>query len=212
MARKTPEEAAATREALIDAAEQVFLEKGVSQATLADVATQAGMTRGAIYWHFKNKADLMYAMFERVQLPLEALSGVCIDEKSPDPLEAIRRHCVRALIETARDERRRRVFTILFQRFEMDARDEQFVARIRNTFLECRAQFLGLIEQAMDLGQLPADADANRAVFILQACFTGTLYNWLFQPDTLNLEGEAEMVVDSALRGLGARQSLASVA
>ena len=49
MARKTKEEAIATRNGLIDAAECVFLEKGVSRASLSDIAHAAGLTRGAIY-------------------------------------------------------------------------------------------------------------------------------------------------------------------
>src|SRR5579885_1964873 len=58
MARKTKAEAAATRQALLDAALKVFSQKGYAAARLEDVAEQAGVTRGAIYWHFKNKADL----------------------------------------------------------------------------------------------------------------------------------------------------------
>ncbi|MBY0410356.1 MAG: TetR family transcriptional regulator, partial [Burkholderiaceae bacterium] len=57
MARRTKEDANATRTRLIDAAESVFLQKGVSRASLNDIARAAGTTRGAIYWHFKDKVD-----------------------------------------------------------------------------------------------------------------------------------------------------------
>ena len=77
MARRTKENAIATRSSLIDAAEQVFCEKGVSRASLSDIAQAAGATRGAIYWHFKDKLDLFGAMMDRVTLPLEqGLKGV----------------------------------------------------------------------------------------------------------------------------------------
>ena len=65
MARRTKEDAEATRNALLDAAERVFYDKGVSRASLDDIAREAGTTRGAIYWHFKDKADLFNAMMER---------------------------------------------------------------------------------------------------------------------------------------------------
>ena len=59
MARRTKEDAAATRNGLIDAAERVFCEKGVSRASLSDIASAAGATRGAIYWHFKETLNLI---------------------------------------------------------------------------------------------------------------------------------------------------------
>ncbi|WP_291742772.1 TetR family transcriptional regulator, partial [Limnobacter sp. UBA1615] len=69
MVRKTKEEAQETRNLILDTAEAVFSEKGVSRTTLNDIAKAADLTRGAIYWHFKNKADLFDAMFQRAILP-----------------------------------------------------------------------------------------------------------------------------------------------
>ena len=54
MARRTRDEALETRNTILDTAERVFSERGVSHTTLADIAAAAGVTRGAIYWHFKN--------------------------------------------------------------------------------------------------------------------------------------------------------------
>ena len=60
--RRTKEEAAQTRAALLDAAEQLFAERGVSRTSLADIAAAAGVTRGAVYWHFRNKSELLDAI------------------------------------------------------------------------------------------------------------------------------------------------------
>ena len=73
MARRTKEEAFETRQSIIDAAEKCFHEKGVSRASLTDIAQAAGVTRGAIYWHFQGKADLLDALFQRIHMPLEEL-------------------------------------------------------------------------------------------------------------------------------------------
>ena len=51
MVRRTKEEALETRNLLLDVAERVFNEKGVSRTSLAEIAEAAGLTRGAIYWH-----------------------------------------------------------------------------------------------------------------------------------------------------------------
>ena len=62
MAKKTRLEALETRNQILDTAERVFSQKGVSRTTLADIADAAGFTRGAIYGHFKNKADVFAAL------------------------------------------------------------------------------------------------------------------------------------------------------
>jgi AcrR family transcriptional regulator len=56
--RRTKAEAGATREAILDSAETVFLEHGVNRSTLNQIAEHAGVTRGAIYFHFKDKIEL----------------------------------------------------------------------------------------------------------------------------------------------------------
>ena len=56
--RRTKEEAAVTRATLLKTALAVFSATGYAAATLDDVAKAANVTRGAIYWHFKSKADL----------------------------------------------------------------------------------------------------------------------------------------------------------
>jgi TetR/AcrR family acrAB operon transcriptional repressor len=70
MARKTKEDAELTRQRILDAAREVFLARGVSRSTLEHIATQAEVTRGAVYWHFENKADIFYALRDQVFLPL----------------------------------------------------------------------------------------------------------------------------------------------
>jgi TetR/AcrR family acrAB operon transcriptional repressor len=59
MVRRTKEEAAATRDSILDAAEILFAKNGVSRTTLQHIATAAGVTRGAIYWHFVDKGRWM---------------------------------------------------------------------------------------------------------------------------------------------------------
>ncbi len=119
MVRRTKEEAQETRTSILDAAEQVFFEKGVSRTSLADIAQAAGVTRGAIYWHFAHKSDLFTEMFDRVLLPLDELKAASQDPNEPDPLGRLMEICVVCLRDTANDPRRRRVFDILFLKCEL---------------------------------------------------------------------------------------------
>ena len=85
MARRTKMEAEQTREQIIDAAEELFLTRGVARATLEQIAQAAGVTRGAIYWHFRDKDDLFEAMQARAALPQEdVFDALASDEGLPE--------------------------------------------------------------------------------------------------------------------------------
>ena len=62
MARKTKKEAQKTRQQILDAALKIFSEKGYSKTTFVDIANEIGLTKGAVYWHFKTKPELLAAM------------------------------------------------------------------------------------------------------------------------------------------------------
>ncbi|OUE60679.1 HTH-type transcriptional regulator AcrR [Citrobacter freundii] len=64
MARKTKQQAQETRQHILDVALRMFSQQGVSSTSLAEIAKAAGVTRGAIYWHFKNKSDLFSEIWE----------------------------------------------------------------------------------------------------------------------------------------------------
>jgi AcrR family transcriptional regulator len=78
MARKTKEEAEATRESVLMAALDLFSERGYSHATFSDIARRIGMTRGAVYWHFDNKPALLAALIEYICERKQQLVGETI--------------------------------------------------------------------------------------------------------------------------------------
>lgn len=90
MARKTKAEAEKTRLQIIEAARRVFHERGVSRTSLEQVANAAGVTRGAVYWHFRNKSDLFFAMRDQVFLPVvDGVNRDLIAAHADDPLLGI---------------------------------------------------------------------------------------------------------------------------
>lgn len=90
MARKTKAEAQQTRQQIIEAARDVFHEHGVARSTLEQVACRAGLTRGAVYWHFKDKTELFQAVREDVFDPMnERLDAILLTDRHSNPLDAI---------------------------------------------------------------------------------------------------------------------------
>lgn len=142
MVRRTKSDALVTRNNLLDAAEQLFQRQGVARTSLNDIAVAAGTTRGAIYWHFKDKADLFNAMIERVTLPLEAaINGTgCAAANGKPSLQALRQTMLGALRQTATDDQTRRVFEVATHKVEYVP--EMQAVRDRHLFVRnaCMAQ------------------------------------------------------------------------
>ncbi|CAN7324788.1 TetR family transcriptional regulator [Rhizobium sp. LjRoot98] len=113
--RRTKAEAEETRNSILNAAERVFFEKGVSTASLDDVAKAAGVTRGAIYWHFSNKTDLFLELYNTVNLPLEDMIARNVVQPGADVLCYIEKSAGDWLDQLAGDEHRQRIFTILLR-------------------------------------------------------------------------------------------------
>src|SRR4051794_1571206 len=118
MVRRSKEDALATRNSLLDAAEHVFLAQGVAGTSLNDIAVAAGTTRGAIYWHFKDKADLFNAMMDRVAMPLQGALTLVDAPPDEDPLPSLKKGLRAALRQTVNDPQTRRVFEVATHKVE----------------------------------------------------------------------------------------------
>jgi TetR/AcrR family acrAB operon transcriptional repressor len=197
MVRRTKEEALETRNRILDAAEKVFFEKGVSHTTLADIALEAGVTRGAIYWHFANKGDLFTAMFDRSLLPLDELIEATLDTRELDPLGRLRDIFIWCMRNIALDAQRRRVFDILFLKCEFVEEMGPVRERHQTNMREGLAHIEQGLRNSVDRGQLPAALDMRLAATILHSHFTGILYDSLMLPDSMDLKNDAERLVDA---------------
>ncbi|MEO5615877.1 MAG: TetR family transcriptional regulator, partial [Cypionkella sp.] len=111
--RRSKEDAEQTRSAILDAAEQMFCEQGVSSSTLEKISRKAGVTRGALYWHFKDKIDLLRALHKRNEPPQKMLIRKAAQEGHSDPLGLLEQVAEEVLISFEQDERQQRVFIIL---------------------------------------------------------------------------------------------------
>ncbi len=204
MARRTKEAAQETRTRILDTAERVFLEKGVSHTTLEDLAAAAGVTRGAIYWHFRNKADLFDAMLQRVTLPMEELAARAGDRDVDDPLASVRSCALNVLDRLTSDPQCQRVFEICCHKVEYV--DEMLQVRARH--IECRNECLAHIERglrnAARKGLLAPTVNPRLAAIGLHALVDGLIVNWVLDPGYLPLAKAAEPLVDSYVNGLKA--------
>ena len=202
MVRRTKEEAQATRNLILDTAEVVFHERGVSRSSLNDIAHAAGLTRGAIYWHFEDKADLFNAMMKRVTLPLEETAERSGDPSLEDPIAYMRDNFTRALRLTVSDPQVRRVFEIATHKVEYVGELTAVRDRHLATRDECLQHAQRGITLAMQRGQLAKRIPARAAALGLHALIDGLIQNWMLDPEAFDLVKVGQQVLDSYLAGL----------
>ena len=202
MVRRTREAAAATREQLLDAAERVFRDRGVTRTSLAEVAAEAGVTRGAVYWHFRDKADLFVAMCERATSPLDALIEQARGTHEGSPLAALRLLCIDALAHLSRDTRAHAVFEILFHCSELSGELAGVADRHDRECANARACVETVIRRAVAAGELPRDTDATLATFAIHAYVTGLMHEWTHDPDAFDLRAAAPALIDAFIAGV----------
>lgn len=200
--RRTKEQAEQTRVAILEAAERLFLEKGVAQCSLEQIARAAGVTRGAVYWHFENKAHLFHEMLSQVRLPPEQLTERLNGCDGCDPLLSLRNLCIEAIENLARDEQRRRIFTILLHRCEFT--DELREAEQRhNDFIN---QFIALVESLFarpaSQARLQPGMTPRLAARALHALIAGLFTDWTRDPALFDPLTDTRPLIDAQLRGL----------
>jgi AcrR family transcriptional regulator len=101
------ERSEATRDALIEAARRLFTERGYDAVGTEEIVRAAGVTRGALYHHFGDKAKLLEAVYERVEAEsTERVARVVLGSELHSPLEAMKAGVEAFLDECAKPELR----------------------------------------------------------------------------------------------------------
>lgn len=209
MVRKTKEEALATRDLILDTAECVFQRRGVAATSLQEIAQAAGLTRGAIYWHFQNKADVFEAMMHRVTLPLERTLDADEMQAAADPLAFLRRSMDNMLAQLVHDPQVQRVFEIATLKVAYVGdlqvlREQRIISRDR-----CMHDLQRVFTLAAAQGQVGRTPSPKVAAAGLFALMDGLLYNWLLEPQAFDLQAVGYQALDIYLHGMATSGTMA---
>lgn len=202
MARRTREEAEQTRQALLDAALRVFSAKGVAHSSLADVAQEAGLTRGAIYWHFSNKTELFHAMHERVQLPFEFLMEYLGQHQDQLSCCQLRQVCYDSLARVVHELHCRTVLEILLQKCEFTEEMEPVRERLVTLCEPLPRQLSYTFQVLAAQGLLRQGVEPEIAAHGLTLYLHGIVSGWLFNPEKFDLANHAPALINLLLDGL----------
>lgn len=197
MARRTKEEAQQTRCHIMKTALALFCAQGLARTSLTDIARAAGLTRGAIYWHFKNKEELFFSLWKELCEPLSHQLDACISEQEPDPLGKLRTFLKGVLVRITTDPAHQQMFTILFNLESLDGETLSLREHIRSESGNFFQDLETALTNAIRKGQLPATLDLKRAATLVHCTLDGYIVNWLHFPARIDLIKEADFLLDS---------------
>ena len=201
MARRTKEDALETREAILDAAEDCFLEQGLSRTGLEAIAARAGVTRGAVYWHFKNKDEVLEAVVNRVSVPffhgLERVSRA----DGNTPLRDLRELLRTSFTDLSRVARVRNALEVIELRCEIPASDDTLATLRKTGMHQTLSRIKAAFRRAEALGQLREDMSAESCARTLHFIIGGALRMHLVDPEEIDLERDGLAAIELALRG-----------
>lgn len=165
-----------------------FLTAGVSSTSLGEITKAAGVTRGAIYWHFKDKSDLFSEIWELSESNIGELELEYQAKFSAIQFSVLREILIHVLESTVTEERRRLLMEIIFHKCEFVGEMAVVQQAQRNLCLESYDRIEQTLKHCIEAKMLPADLMTRRAAIIMRGYISGLMENWLFAPQSLILK------------------------
>lgn len=199
--RRTKEEAEKTREAILEAAEALFLRKGVSKTSLEEIARTAGMTRGAVYWHFKNKSHLINELVSQIYQPVAQVFNE-FKTMEGSVIEKLYGLFTNIFYELSNDEKTRNIFTILLRRCEYTEELTESEAQSNNLIEEFIGHCAQLLSEPDTAKSLRSDITPNLAAHMLHIMASGVLNDWARNPKQFTSDYDPELIIKAFFRGI----------
>ncbi len=204
MVRKTKEEAQETKKAIIEAAIAVFVEQGVSKASLEEIAERAGVTRGAVYWHFKNKNDIFRALHDEMHNSIMETVLADLESDHPEPLRQLEELCIGLMHDMQNDPVKRDIKKIFYLKCDYSGDMEKTLCEMNADKQQCMPVFARYFEKAQKKGHITADADPQTLTLALGCYLSGIVGEYLRNPGAVDLERQGPALLRHFFKGFEA--------
>jgi AcrR family transcriptional regulator len=198
------EQAEKTRQDLLNAALIIFSKKGYSDTRLEDIARQAGVTRGAFYWHFKNKSEVFSELHKEIVEDFFNRMKNTLDD-SLSPLQNLRNIIYNATSRLITNERSKRCGK-LFYRDENAPELLKEIAKLkRKTEQSVYTFFSGIIEQGKKKKEIRDDI-STKQIYLSAVINLKGLILQVFDGISPLSEPDVASVIDIYINGIKKQQ------
>lgn len=161
-----------TRTKILDAALDIFSEKNFSNVTMSEIAERVGMTKGAVYWHFRSKNDILVQLIQ--EKCRESESNFMDIYGAPKSIESLGAYYKNALLCPLQDARYKKVHTLMSRRHEWpDDVRASVIALLKDSGERERKILEMLIAKAQSEGRITSEFSAAEVSLTISAVFHG---------------------------------------
>ena len=201
MARRTKEEALETRERLIEAALEIMSEKPFSSVSMSEIAKRVGLSKGATYWHFKNKTDILLNVIENVcaHVDCEMLGG-----ESRDGLRDARGYFKMKIGSATQSKRVQMINKLMHRRNEWpdDARKKLIDMLMEFAKSESEMVRVSLLNLQED-GKIRPDVSAGDLAALITAIFYGLFIFQVLEFYNMDFSKYTDFIFDAFENAVG---------
>ena len=206
--RKTKTEALKTKEHLMLAALETFYQKGIARTSLNEIAQAAGVTRGALYWHFKNKEDLFDAIFRRICDDIDAQMQQDLETLGRNSWECFRISLLKFFERLEHNHINYKFYSVLFLKCEHTPQNEAAIALVEKYKMQWHEKIERILNESIAQKALPSELDTDLAVIYIFSVVDGLIQNWTAAPHSFELNRVAPLIIDMMLDSLQNRGEL----
>jgi AcrR family transcriptional regulator len=187
------------RAQILEAAIQVFSRKGFDQARMDDLVAEAGLSKGALYWYFKSKDEIILALIERVfQQDLQQLEALTSSRVSA--VEGIRRF-TDAAIRDIRDRMRR--MPVAYEYLALAFRSRPVQRALKGYLGHYIDTLIPLVQRGINTGEFRR-VNPPEVALAAGAIIEGTLLLWVYDRERVEPAEHIRAGIELLLRGLAA--------
>lgn len=194
--RRTKEDAEQTKERILYAAIGLFSSQGIEATTLDEIAKAADVTRGAIYWHFKNKADIFEALHTRLHEPLANMIAADLETDHPEPLQQLHDLCVKLFTDLETDALKKQSLSLFLFQCTYAGEFACYKAKHLADKQRSMKMFERYFERAQQKGKIPATADPALLTLSVHCYMKGLLFEYLNNPENFSVQKQGVALLD----------------
>jgi AcrR family transcriptional regulator len=185
---------AATREDIVSASLALFAHQGIHGTSIEEIAGRAGLTKGAIYWHFESKKALFGAILDKIKHAWQRTVLQRVAE-APDPLQK-----VDLLFENYFELLSHQPEICLFLQRVMLEAEEKYTSKVNDVFAQTAKVIAGIFEQGKEAGLFRKELDSRLLAYSILSSLAGAVAHC--QSDVSLAFGE---LIEEIKRGVLAR-------
>lgn len=184
---------------ILDAATEVFNQKGFDRARMEDIVEKTGLSKGTLYWYFKSKSQIITAILDRIfQAEFDELEMQ--KDANVSAAEAILQYTESAIGDFSK---MMRLMPIAYEFLALAFRNSVVQEALRRYFSRYIRATVPIIQRGIDTGEF-RPVDAQDAAIAIGAIFEGTILLWVYDKTMVKPERNIRLGINLLVEGIKA--------